>query len=291
MSKNRYLNFLNCLIIIVVICSTSGEDLTLTGITHDPGIILGDDQTTTPTSTITLPTTTPTSTTPRPGDNSTVLPYERASSSGGLSTGGIVGIVIPCVAALIGVGAAAALCKAAPAPISVQTALPPPNFIDTSLQNFTTPIQQVQQIPVQPPQIVEAPVLETPVVQEVPPEPVRIIRPPPKKMALVQEVVHQPVQVIEQVPVVEQVPVFEQVPVIEQAPILQQVPVIENVPALQQVPVIQQVPALHQVPAIQQVPFIHQFPGIQQGIPEQHMVHQIGPIGQQIVHLPPDTIV
>ena len=276
MSKNSYLNFLNCLIIIVVICTTSEEDLHLSDLFIDPGIIIGE------------PTTSPNSvpqTSPRtlPSDNSTVLPYERPSSSGGLSTGGIVGIVIPSVAALIGVGAAAALCKAAPtAAIPIQPApLAPPNFIDTSLDKFTTPMEQVvvqQQVPVQPVQLVEQPVYEPQIVQEIPVQPAKII-PPPKKMALIQEVVHQPVQVVEQVPVIEQVPVFEQVPVIENVPVLQQVPALENAQVIQQVPVMQQVPG------------IQQFPVIQQGIPGQNMVHQIGPIGQQVVHLPPNAII
>jgi hypothetical protein len=277
MSKNRYLNFLNRLIIIVVICTTSEEDLHLSDLVIDPGIIIGE------------PTTSPNSvpqTSPRtlPSDNSTVLPYERPSSSGGLSTGGIVGIVIPSVAALIGVGAAAALCKAAPsAAIPIQPApLAPPNFIDTSLDKFTTPMEQVvvqqQQHPVQPVQLVEQPIYEPQIVQEIPVQPAKII-PPPKKMALIQEVVHQPVQVVEQVPVIEQVPVFEQVPVIENVPVLQQVPALENAQVIQQVPVMQQVPG------------IQQFPVIQQGIPGQNMVHQIGPIGQQVVHLPPNAII
>ena len=285
MSKNRYLNFLNWLIIIVVICTTSEEELQLSDLV-DPGIIIGE-----PTSSSSEPTSSPNSvsqSTPQTSpntsyDNSTVLPYERPSSSGGLSTGGIVGIVIPSVAALIGVGAAAALCKAAPsAAIPIQPApLAPPNFIDTSLDKFTTPMEQVvvqQQVPVQPVQLVEQPIYEPQIVQEIPVQPAKII-PPPKKMALIQEVVHQPVQVVEQVPVIEQVPVFEQVPVIENVPVLQQVPALENAQVIQQVPVMQQVPG------------IQQFPVIQQGIPGQNMVHQIGPIGQQVVHLPPNAII
>lgn len=278
MSKNRYLNYLNCLIIIAVICTTSEEDLQISELVIDPGIIIGEQPTTSPNS-LPAPETSPKTTSQ---DNSTVLPYERPSSSGGLSTGGIVGIVIPSVAALIGVGAAAALCKAAPSPsFPVQPQLAPPNFIDTSLDKFTTPMEQVvvqQQVPVQPVQLVEQPVYEPQIVQEIPVRPAKII-PPPKKMALIQEVVHQPVQVVEQVPVIEQVPVFEQVPVIENIPVLQQVPAMGNVQAIQQVPVIQQVPGIHQLPVIQH------------GIPGQNMVHQIGPIGHQVVHLPPNEII
>ena len=253
MSKNRYLNFLNCLIIIVVICSTRGEEITLTGIL-DPEIIIGDEPTTAPTTApITTPKTTPQTTS---GDNSTVLPYERASSSGGLSTGGIVGIVIPCVAALIGVGAAAALCKAAPAAPMQQVF--PVNYIDASLDKFTAPMQEVvvqqpppvQEIPVQPVQLVEQPVVQpVQMVQKVPVQPVQIVQhvpvkhvpvhPVPQQMALVQEVIHQPVQLVEHVPVIEHVPVVEQVPVVGQVSVVGQVPAVGQVPGVGQVSVIQ----------------------------------------------------
>ena len=75
--------------------------------------------------------------------NSTVIPQPHSGS--GLSTGGIIGIAIPCIAALVGVGAAAAILGgsgAAAAPVLAHPAvasLPPPNYIDTSMAKLAVP--------------------------------------------------------------------------------------------------------------------------------------------------------
>lgn len=95
--------------------------------------------------------------------------YVRSSS--GLSAGQICAIAIPCIAALVGIGVAAAIlggsAPVAPiapiAPISAvsTTNIPPPNVIETSVTKLTTP----QEIPIQP-------------KIELPPEPIKpIIKP------------------------------------------------------------------------------------------------------------------
>ena len=95
--------------------------------------------------------------------------YVRSSS--GLSTGQICAIAIPCIAALVGIGVAAAIlggsAPVAPiapiAPISAvsTTNIPPPNVIETSVTKLATP----QEIPIQP-------------KIELPPEPIKpIIKP------------------------------------------------------------------------------------------------------------------
>ena len=136
----------------------------------------------------TTPYTTPNSTEPSPNP-----PYIKKSSKG-LSAGGIVAIIIPCVAALIAVGALAALCRSTP------SVVPPvgPNYTDTSsLVRIKPPMQPIVQQPVvvqQPVAVVqEVPVVQQPVavVQEVPvvQTPVAVVQQP---AAVVQEVV-QPV--------------------------------------------------------------------------------------------------
>ena len=184
MSKKRYLNFF--LIFLLTICFSY------------------EASSTTP---FTISSTSPT--TPRTNGNSTISDY-RKSSSGGLSTGGIVAIVIPCVAALIGVGVAAALLRA-PATIPMQQISP---GFDTSLDKFAPPTNEViVQQPVQP-VVVQQPV--QPVVVQQPVQvvqPVQAVQPVPQQFAVVQEVVNVPVQVVENVPYVEQIPTIENVPV------------------------------------------------------------------------------
>ena len=83
-----------------------------------------------------------TDTTPSADGNSTEIPQPHSGS--GLSTGGIIGIAIPCIAALVGVGAAAAILGgsgAAAAPVLANPAvasLPPPNYIDSSSRNSSS---------------------------------------------------------------------------------------------------------------------------------------------------------
>ena len=178
--------------------------------------------------------------------NSTVIPH----SGSGLSTGGIIGIAIPCIAALVGVGAAAAILGgsgAATAPVLANPAvasLPPPNYIDTSMAKLAVP----QEIPVQPPQVVQ------PVV-EVPPQPVQQVVPITKvEPPLVQNVIPQqpvvqpqmvpvqqmqlvPVQQVEMVPVqhVEMVPVQQVVPTYQAAQVAPQITQVSEIPSVTQV--------------------------------------------------------
>lgn len=135
-------------------------------------------KTTTP---YTTPYTTPNSTEPSPNP-----PYIKKSSKG-LSAGGIVAIIIPCVAALIAVGALAALCRSTP------SVVPPvgPNYMDTSLVRIKPPVQPIVQQPVAVVQQPVAVVQEVPVVQT----PVAVVEQP------VAAVVEQPVAAVVEQPV------------------------------------------------------------------------------------------
>ena len=109
--------------------------------------------------------------------NSTILPdIPKVESKGGLSKGGIVAIVIPCVAALIAVGALAAVCRGNPTP-------PIQPYTDASslmaFKNVRPPMDpvMVQQVPVQPVTVVQqVPVQPVTVVQEVPVQPVTVVQ-------------------------------------------------------------------------------------------------------------------
>lgn len=162
--------------------------------------------------------------------------YDFDKKSSGLSAGGICAIAIPCIAALVGVGAAAAILgggasAGATAPVLANpvTTLPPPNYIDTSMAKLAVP----QEVPVQP-QIVQPEIVQPEIVQpvEIPPQPIQqVIQPIPKvetpvvnipqqpviaqpKLVPVQQMQLVPVQQVEMVPVqhVEMVPVQEMVP-------------------------------------------------------------------------------
>ena len=149
--------------------------------------------------------------------------YVRSSS--GLSAGQICAIAIPCIAALVGIGVAAAIlggsapvAPIAPMPAVTTTNIPPPNVIETSVTKLTTP----QEIPIQP-------------KIELPPEPIKpIIKPSypitnienpvinlpssqqisQTNMVPVQQMKLVPIQKVEMVPVqkVEMVPVKEVIP-------------------------------------------------------------------------------
>ena len=187
--------------------------------------------------------------------NLTVMPH----SGSGLSTGGIIGIAIPCIAALVGVGAAAAILGgsgAAAAPVLANpalTSLPPPNYIDTSLAKMAV----AQEIPVQPPQVVQ------PVV-EVPPQPVQQVVPITKvEPPLVQNVIpQQPVVQPQMVPVqqMQLVPVQQ----VEMVPVqhVEMVPVQQVVPTAQVAPQITQV---SEIPSVTQVSGVQGMQGIQGG--------------------------
>ena len=179
-------------------------------------------------------------------DGNSTIPYNTRSSSG-LSAGSICAIAIPCIAALVGVGAAAAILggsapAAGPVLVTPATNLPPPQMIDTSMAKLAVP----QEIPVQPvqPQIIQPKI-------ELPPQPVeQIIRPSypinnienpvinissqpvaQPNMVPVQQMQTVPVQSVEMVPVqqVEMVPVQEVVPTIQTANVVPQVTQIQGV--------------------------------------------------------------
>ena len=128
-------------------------------------------------------------------DNTDGIPEENsvingtiASSSSGLSTGGIIGIAIPCIAALVGVGAAAAIlggsAPAAPVLANPAATIPPANYVDTTAANLVVP----QEIPVQP-QVIQ------PQVEIPPPQPVQQVVPIQKvEPPVIQKIVPQPVQ-------------------------------------------------------------------------------------------------
>ena len=153
--------------------------------------------------------------------------YDPDNKSSGISTGGIVAIAVPCIAALVGVGAAAAILGAsAPAVPSalapVATAVPPPTFVDTSVAQLAVPQPQIVQ-PVVQPEIIPQPVqqviqpipkVETPVIN-IPQQPI-IAQP---QMVPVQQMQLVPVQQVEMVPVqqVEMVPVQQIVPTYQAA--------------------------------------------------------------------------
>ena len=101
-------------------------------------------------------------------DGNSTIPYNTGRSSSGLSAGKICAIAIPCIAALVGIGVAAAILGGsapvppmAPIPAASATNIPPPNIVETSVTKLTTP----QEIPIQP-------------KIELPPEPIKpIIKP------------------------------------------------------------------------------------------------------------------
>ena len=161
------------------------------------------------------------------------------SSSGGLSTGGIVGIAIPTIAALVGVGALAAFMggpsggAAAPGgfgPVinNPMPNLPPPNYIDTSssqlvVKNEVAPVQPVVEVPPQPvQQVVPVAQVEPPVVHNV------VLQPQPQPIA-------QPIAQPQMVPVqhVEMVPVQEAIPTYQTAEVIPQVQEIGQIGQVQ----------------------------------------------------------
>ena len=171
MSKKLLLNILKFLIIIIIISFSSENknsegkylrnlELTLSDIIEFPIGSLPGEINTIPVSSNSTSITTPSTT----SDNSTIIPLKKAKSSSGLSTGGIIAIVIPCVAALIAVGAVAALCRSAPTPPIQQDV--PVNYMEGSLDKFTSPTQEV--VVQQPPPVQEIPVQPVQMVQGVP---------------------------------------------------------------------------------------------------------------------------
>lgn len=202
---------------------------------------------------------------PSPDGNNTYYDPEKKSS--GLSAGSICAIAIPCIAALVGVGAAAAILgggASATAPVlaTAVPSLPPPTYVDTTAAQLMVP----QEIPVQP-QIIQ------PV--EVPPQPVQqVIQPIPKVETPVVNIPQQPVVVQPQLVPVQQ---MQLVPVqqVEMVPVqhVEMVPVQEVVPTYQAaaevVPQVTQVTQVSQMPEISGAQISQSIgQGIQQGVQE-----------------------
>ena len=200
-----------------------------------------------------------------PDGNNTYYDPEKKSS--GLSAGSICAIAIPCIAALVGVGAAAAILgggASATAPVlaTAVPSLPPPTYVDTTAAQLMVP----QEIPVQP-QIIQ------PV--EVPPQPVQqVIQPIPKVETPVVNIPQQPVVAQPQLVPVQQ---MQLVPVqqVEMVPVqhVEMVPVQEVVPTYQAaaevVPQVTQVTQVSQMPEISGAQISQSIgQGIQQGVQE-----------------------
>ena len=189
---------------------------------------------------------TDTDVTPSNDGNSTYYDPEKKSS--GLSAGSICAIAIPCIAALVGVGAAAAILgggASATAPVlaTATPSLPPPTYVDTTAAQLMVP----QEVPVQP-QIIQ------PV--EVPPQPVQqVIQPIPKVETPVVNIPQQPVVAQPQLVPVQQ---MQLVPVqqVEMVPVqhVEMVPVQEVVPTYQAAAEV--VPQVTQVTQVSQMPEI-----------------------------------
>ena len=183
---------------------------------------------------------------PVPIDTSTTTPEGNRTidddvpkkSSSGLSTGAICAIAIPTIAALLGVAAAAALCKGGsiPTPTFTPPTLPPPNYIDTSLDKFNVVHELPPQQPLPQPQVQPVHIEPQPIPRPIRPNyPINKVEPPlvnrafqpmyniqqPMQMVPVQQVQMVPVQQVEMVPVEEVVPVQQVVPGV--VPLQQQV--------------------------------------------------------------------
>ena len=206
--QNRNLYFQLLLISLIIYLSSESE---LNQIKERRELQIGI-----PTSVTSNPAVFPFSTTPSStstGNATNVQPIIRKSNSGNLSPGAIVGIVIPCVGALLAVGIVAALFSAAPAPIPPIQPVIPMGINNMSgsvvdLQSFTQQKMMVQQ----PVAIVENPVVAQPV--DIVQQPVPVVQQP---VAMVQQpvtMVQQPVTVVQQaVPVqVNSIPVKPIVP-------------------------------------------------------------------------------
>lgn len=98
----------------------------------------------------------------------------RTKKSGGLSAGGIVGIILPCVGALGGLGAAYALTRGTP---GVNKNIPTVNY-ESSMSKFNTQPNNVQVSQVQTP-VKEVEVIQpSPVVEQHPIYPIKKEEPP-----------------------------------------------------------------------------------------------------------------
>ena len=157
--------------------------------------------------------------------------YVRSSS--GLSAGKICAIAIPCIAALVGIGVAAAIlggsapvAPIAPMPAVTTTNIPPPNVIETSVTKLTTP----QEIPIQPkielppepikPIIkpsypitnIENPVINLPSSQQI--SQTNLVPVQQMKLVPIQKVEMVPVQKVEMIPVKEVIPTNQSIKIV-----------------------------------------------------------------------------
>ena len=157
--------------------------------------------------------------------------YVRSSS--GLSAGQICAIAIPCIAALVGIGVAAAIlggsapvAPIAPMPAVTTTNIPPPNIVETSVTKLTTP----QEIPIQPkielppepikPIIkpsypitnIENPVINLPSSQQI--SQTNLVPVQQMKLVPIQKVEMVPVQKVEMIPVKEVIPTNQSIKIV-----------------------------------------------------------------------------
>ena len=182
-----------------------------------------------------------------PEGNRTIDDDVPKKSSSGLSTGAICAIAIPTIAALLGVAAAAALCKGGsiPTPTFTPPTLPPPNYIDTSLDKFNVVRELPPQQPLPQPQVQPVHIEPQPIPRPIRPNyPINKVEPPlvnrafqpmyniqqPMQMVPVQQVQMVPVQQVEMVPVEEVVPVQQVVPQVQQVAQIPIPQVVETLP-------------------------------------------------------------
>jgi len=194
------------------------------------------------------------------GGNNTEY-YDPDKKSSGLSAGSICAIAIPCIAALVGVGAAAAIlgggASAAAAPVLANpvASIPPPTYVDTTVAQLTVP--QPVQPEIVPPQIVQP---------EIPPQPIQqVIQPIPKVETPIINIPQQPVVAQPQLVPVQQ---MQLVPVqqVEMVPVqhVEMVPVQEVVPTYQAAA--EAVPQVTQVTQVSQIPQVTEVSGAQMGV-------------------------
>jgi hypothetical protein len=226
-------------------------------------------------------------------DDTDVPSYHDKKSSSGLSTGAICAIAIPTIAALLGVAAAAALCKggSVATPAFTPPTLPPPNYIDTSLDKFNVVHELPPQQPLPQPQVQPVHIEPQPIPRPIRPNyPINKVEPPlvnrafqpmyniqqPMQMVPVQQVQMVPVQQVEMVPVEEVVPVQQVVPVQEVVPVQQAVNVQEVVPVqqVQQVQQITQIPIPQVTETLPNISPVDDSPGVGQVINSGQVIQQ-----------------
>ena len=218
-------------------------------------------------------------------DDTDVPSYHDKKSSSGLSTGAICAIAIPTIAALLGVAAAAALCKggSVATPAFTPPTLPPPNYIDTSLDKFNVVHELPPQQPLPQPQVQPVHIEPQPIPRPIRPNyPINKVEPPLVNRAfqpmynIQQPMQMVPVQQVEMVPVEEVVPVQQVVPVQEVVPVQQAVNVQEVVPVqqVQQVQQITQIPIPQVTETLPNISPVDDSPGVGQVINSGQVIQQ-----------------